>query len=46
MLIHTARLVGGGVPLEAAVRSGIVLPITDDLDVREALSSAIAACIA
>jgi len=46
MLIHTARLVGGGVPLDVAVRSGIVLPITDDLDVREALSSAIAACIA
>ncbi len=46
MLIHTARLVRGGVPLDVAVRSGIVLPITDDLDVREALSSAIAACIA
>ena len=45
MLIHTARLVGGGIPLELAVQSGIVLPITDDLDVREALTAAIAACL-
>ncbi|MDX7950798.1 CbbQ/NirQ/NorQ/GpvN family protein [Lichenihabitans sp. Uapishka_5] len=45
MLIHTARLVGNGIPLEAAVQSGIVLPITDDRDVREALTSAIAACL-
>src|ERR1700723_2488000 len=44
MLIHTARLVEAGVPVAAAVRSGIVLPITDDLDVREALTSAISAC--
>ena len=45
MLIHTARLVRGGIPIELAVQSGIVLPITDDLDVREALTSAIAACL-
>ncbi len=46
MLIHTARLVAGGIGLKAALQSGIVLPITDDRDIREALTSAIAACIA
>jgi nitric oxide reductase NorQ protein len=45
MLIHTARLVGGGIPIAAAVQAGIVLPITDDRDVREALTAAIAACL-
>lgn len=45
MLIHAARLVGGGVPLAQAVQSSIVLPITDDREVREALSNAIAACL-
>jgi nitric oxide reductase NorQ protein len=45
MLIHTARLIGAGVGIESAVQAGIVLPITDDRDVREALTSAIAACL-
>ncbi len=45
MLIHTARLIGQGIAIERAVQSGIVLPITDDLDVREALTAAIAACL-
>ncbi len=45
MLIHTARLVGGGIPIASAVQSGIVLPITDDRDVREALTAAVAACL-
>jgi nitric oxide reductase NorQ protein len=45
MLIHAARLVSGGVPLARAVQAGIVLPITDDLDVRDALTAAIAACL-
>ena len=44
MLIHTARLVGRGVPIADAMQSGVVLPITDDHDVREALTAAIAAC--
>ncbi len=34
-----------GVALEAASHASIVLPITDDLDMREALSAAIAACL-
>jgi nitric oxide reductase NorQ protein len=38
-------LTRAGLPLEAAVRSSIVLPITDDHDIREALSAAIQACI-
>jgi len=45
MLIHAGRLVRGGVGIEAAVRSGIVLPITDDREVRAALTAAIAACL-
>ena len=45
MLIHAGRLVRAGLPLEAAVRSSIVLPITDNHDIREALSEAIQACI-
>jgi len=45
MLIHAGRLVRAGLPLEAAVRSSIVLPITDNHDIREALSAAIEACL-
>ncbi len=45
MLIHTARLVGNGIVLDDAVQSGIILPITDDLDIREALRSAMSACL-
>ena len=44
MLIHTGRMMAAGVPVAAAVRAGIVLPITDDLDMREALTAAVAAC--
>ncbi|CAN5488215.1 CbbQ/NirQ/NorQ/GpvN family protein [soil metagenome] len=45
MLIHTGRLVRAGLPLAAAVRSSIVLPITDNPDIRSALSTAIEACL-
>ncbi|MFT4278537.1 MAG: CbbQ/NirQ/NorQ/GpvN family protein [Rhodopseudomonas sp.] len=45
MLIHAGRLVRGGVPLGAAVQSSIVLPITDNPDVRAALRAAIEACM-
>lgn len=45
MLIHTARLVGGGIGLESALQAGIVLPITDDREVRQALTAAIEACL-
>ncbi len=46
MLIHAGRLLAGGVSLHDAVRAGVVLPITDDADMRDALDNAIAACTA
>ena len=45
MLIYAAQLISQGVPLEEACEVALVLPITDDHDIRNALSSAIAACI-
>jgi nitric oxide reductase NorQ protein len=45
MLIHAGRLITAGVQLEAATRASIVLPITDDADMRDALDAAITACI-
>lgn len=44
MLIHAGQLVARGVPLGEACQVALVLPITDDPDMRDALSSAIAAC--
>lgn len=44
MLIHAGQLMGRGVPLGEACEVALVLPITDDPDIREALNSAIAAC--
>jgi nitric oxide reductase NorQ protein len=45
MLIHAGCLVGAGMSIEAASRASIVLPITDDEDMRESLSAAISACL-
>jgi nitric oxide reductase NorQ protein len=45
MLIHAAKLVRGGAPLSAALRSAILLPITDEPDLREALGAAIEASL-
>ena len=45
MLIHAGRLVSRGVSLEAACNTAVVLPITDDPDIRESLGAAIAACV-
>ena len=45
MLIHTGRLVAAGVGIEEASQAGIILPITDDIDIREALTAAVAACL-
>ncbi len=45
MLIHAGRLMAKGIPLEAACRVAVILPISDDVDIREALSAAVAACI-
>ena len=45
MLIHAGRLITAGTAIEAASRASIVLPITDDEDMRESLSAAISACL-
>jgi nitric oxide reductase NorQ protein len=45
MLIHAGRLVRAGLPLESAVQSSIVIPITDNIDIRSALTAAIQACL-
>ncbi len=44
MLIHVGQLMNRGVPLGEACEIALVLPITDDPDIRSALGSAIAAC--
>jgi nitric oxide reductase NorQ protein len=44
MLVHTGRLLAQGVPLEQALRASVVLPLTDDADMREALEAVVAAC--
>jgi nitric oxide reductase NorQ protein len=45
MLIHAGRLVGKGIAFAAACEVAVVLPLTDDADIRSALSAAIAACV-
>jgi nitric oxide reductase NorQ protein len=45
MLIHAGRLVLAGLDPVAAARAAIVLPLTDDLELRAALGDAIAACL-
>lgn len=44
MLIQAGRLMAEGVRLDRACRMTIVLPITDDPDLRDALSEIVAAC--
>lgn len=45
MLINAGQLVAGGIALEQACEVALVLPITDDADMRDALTAAIAACL-
>jgi nitric oxide reductase NorQ protein len=45
MLIQAGRLMARGIAAEAACRVALVLPITDDDDIRSALTAAIAACL-
>jgi nitric oxide reductase NorQ protein len=45
MLIQAGRLIAGGIALEAACQVALVLPITDDEDIRGALTAAIAASV-
>lgn len=44
MLIQAGRLNNQGVDLQEAARTAIILPITDDVDVRDALKDMFAAC--
>ncbi|MGO8918095.1 MAG: CbbQ/NirQ/NorQ/GpvN family protein [Stellaceae bacterium] len=45
MLIQAGRLIAGGIALDAACQVALVLPITDDEDIRGALTAAIAASV-
>jgi nitric oxide reductase NorQ protein len=45
MLIQAGRLVARGIAIEAACRVALVVPITDDEDIRGALTAAIAALV-
>jgi nitric oxide reductase NorQ protein len=45
MLIQAGRLISNSVPLMAACQTALVLPITDDRDMRDALTETIAACV-
>jgi nitric oxide reductase NorQ protein len=45
MLIHAGRLTLAGLDMPSAARAAIVLPLTDDTELREALSTAIDACL-
>jgi nitric oxide reductase NorQ protein len=44
MIVHAAKLISAGVPMIDALRASIVLPLTDDADMREALEAIISAC--
>jgi nitric oxide reductase NorQ protein len=44
MLIHAGQLMSAGIPLAEACEVALVLPITDDPDIRNALSASVAAC--
>lgn len=46
MLVHAGRLAHQGLDVRAAVRSAIVLPLTDDAELRTALDDAVSACLA
>jgi nitric oxide reductase NorQ protein len=45
MLIQAGRLIARGISTEAACQVALVLPITDDQDIRGALTAAIAVCV-
>ena len=45
MIVHAGRLIAAGIPLIEALRASVVLPLTDDNDMREALDAVIAASV-
>lgn len=44
MLIHAGRLIGAGLDLQQACHLALITPITDDADMRQALTAAVDAC--
>jgi hypothetical protein len=44
MLMKAGRLIGCGIDLDRACETAVVVPLTDDGDIRNALPDAIAAC--
>lgn len=44
MLVHAARLAGGGLPFGEACAAALIHPITDDAEVRDTLAAVVAAC--
>ena len=45
MLIYAGRLIGRGIPIAEACEVALVTPVTDDVDIRDALRSAVSACL-
>jgi nitric oxide reductase NorQ protein len=45
MLIHAGQLMARGVAVEDACQVALILPISDDADMRAALTAAVAACL-
>jgi nitric oxide reductase NorQ protein len=45
MLVNAGRLIGAGIDLDDACETTIVVPLTDDADIRSALRDTIAACV-
>lgn len=45
MLIHAGRLIAQGAPRAAAVRMALLVPLTDDAEIRAALGESLEACV-
>ncbi|MFZ2870781.1 CbbQ/NirQ/NorQ/GpvN family protein [Zavarzinia sp.] len=45
MLIHAGRLIARGAPRAAAVRMALLVPLTDDAEIRAALGESLEACV-
>jgi len=45
ILVQMARLAGAGLPLDQAAQFALIIPLTDDPDMRDALSGVVDACL-
>lgn len=45
ILVQMARLAAAGLPLDQAAQFALIVPLTDDLDIRDALSGIVDACL-